>query len=56
MVQRALQINGTVRFHLPSLPKLTHLSQVAVKVIHGGASSKANDFEELDMVCFIQAF
>ena len=35
------------------LPKLIHLSQVAVKVIRGGASSLANDFTKLDMVCFI---
>jgi hypothetical protein len=31
-------------------------SQVVVKVIHGGASDMANDFEELDMVSIIQTF
>jgi hypothetical protein len=36
--------------------KTDPLVQVAVKVIRGDASSMANDFTELDMVCFIQAF
>ena len=31
-------------------------AQVAIKVIHGGFSSMANDFEALDMVSIIQAF
>jgi hypothetical protein len=31
-------------------------AQVAIKVIRGGSSGMANDFEELDMVSIIQSF